>query len=78
MRIDAHVSRCAGETFVFSKGDVATGVRIDIFFGQTEIDDVNQMLFLRRGTADEEIFWFDAENETQFDVERILVSSHSR
>ena len=59
MRVDAHVSDCAGETLVVFEGNVPSGQRIDVFFGQTEIDDVDDFVAMSRLTTDQEVFRFD-------------------
>lgn len=55
MRINAHVSRCSRQAFVFPVPDVLLRQRVDIFFGEAKVDDMYEAVLLARRTTDEEI-----------------------
>ena len=57
--VDAHVADGAGETLVVLEGDVAPGQRVDVLLGQAEIDDVNDLVAMRRLTPDQKILRLD-------------------
>ena len=59
MSVDAHVASGSGQTFVLSKRYVFASFRIDVLFGQTKVDHVNDVHFLRTNPADKEIFRFN-------------------
>ena len=52
MRVDAHVSDGAGETLVVLEGNVASGKRVDVLLGESEVDDVDDFVAMRRLATD--------------------------
>ena len=56
--VDAHVSGRAGEAFVLPVWNVFVGVRVNVFFGKAEIDDMDDLVLFRRGAAYQEILGF--------------------
>ena len=58
MSVDAHVASSAGEIFVFSVRNVLVRGGVDVLFGETEVDDVNDRVFLGRVASDQEILRF--------------------
>ena len=58
VRVDAHVSGRAGETFVLPVWNVFVSVRVNIFFGETEVHDMDDLVLFRRGAAYQEILGF--------------------
>ena len=59
MGVDAHVAGRAGEAFVLPVWNVFVGVRVNVFFGKAEVDNVDDFVLFRRGAAYQEILGFD-------------------
>ena len=59
VRIDAHVASRAGEAFVLPVWNVFVGVRVNVFFGKAEVDNVDDFVLFRRGASYQEILGFD-------------------
>lgn len=55
MSVDAHVSRGAGETLVFPVRYVFVRLQVYVFFGQSEVNDMNNLVSLRRGPTDQKV-----------------------
>ena len=51
MGVDAHVAGCTGEAFVLPVWNVFVGVRVNVFFGKAEVDNVDDFVLFRRGAA---------------------------
>ena len=66
--VNAHVSGCARQTFVLSVCNVLIRLRIDVFFGKTKVDDVDNVVFIVRVSADEEVLGFDVTKYQTFRV----------
>ena len=58
VRVDAHVSGRAGETFVLPVWNVFVGIRVYVFFGKAKIHDMDDLVLFRRGAAYQEILGF--------------------
>jgi hypothetical protein len=59
VRVDAHVSGRTGETFVLPVWNVFVSVRVNVFFGEAEVDNVDDFVLFRRSAAYQEILGFD-------------------
>lgn len=59
MSVDAHVSRRSRETLVFPIGYVFVRLQVYVFFGQSEVNDMNNLLSLRRGPTDQKVLRLD-------------------
>lgn len=59
VRVDAHVTRRAGQAFVFPIRYVFVRLQVYVLFGQSEIYDVNNLFPFGRGSAYQEVFRFD-------------------
>lgn len=57
VRVDAHVSGGSSQTLVFSVRDVFFGLRVDVFFRQAKVDDVNGVLPFGARPAHQEVLW---------------------
>lgn len=55
MRINAHVSCGSRQALVFPIPDVFLRQRVDIFFGEAEVDDMYEAVLFARRTANKEI-----------------------
>lgn len=55
MCIDAHISGSSSQTLVFSVWDVFLGLRVDVFFRQAEVYDVDGVLPFGARSANQEI-----------------------
>lgn len=55
--VDAHVSGGSSQTLVFSVRDVFFGLRVDVFFRQAKVDDVNGVLPFGARPAHQEVLW---------------------
>ena len=58
VRVDAHVSGRAGETFVLPVWNVFVSVRVNVFFGEAEVHDMDDLVLFRRGAPYQEILGF--------------------
>ena len=52
MSVDAHVSRCAGETLVLSVWNVLVRLGVDVQLSQAEVDDVDHFVATQRRSTD--------------------------
>lgn len=59
MRVDAHVTRCARQAFVFPIRYVFVRFQVYVLFGQSEIDDVDDLFPFGRGSSYQEVFRLD-------------------
>lgn len=59
MRVDAHVSRCARQALVLPVRDVFFGLRVNVFFGQTKVYDVDCVLPLAAWPPNQKVLRFD-------------------
>jgi len=57
MCVDAHVTSGAGQAFVFTVRNMLLRRRVDVFFSETKVDDVHQMLFPVGVSTDQEVLW---------------------
>lgn len=57
VRIYGHVSCCSSEALVLPVRNVFFGFRIDVFFGQAKVYDVNDVLFFVALPSDEKVLW---------------------
>lgn len=57
VRIYGHVSCCASEAFVLPVRNVFFGFRINVFFGQAKVNDVNYVLLFVPLPSDKKVLW---------------------
>lgn len=55
MCVDAHISCRSGQALVFSVGDVFLCLRVDVFFRQAEVYDVDGVLPFGAGSSHQEV-----------------------
>jgi len=56
--MNTHVARRAGQTLVFAERDVLLRRRVDVFFRQTEVDDMDDMLLSVGVPSDQKVLRF--------------------
>ena len=59
MCVDGHVSCGTGQALVLPVWNVFFSFRVDVFFGQTKVNDVDDVVFFVPLPPDEKVFWFD-------------------
>lgn len=59
MRVDAHVTRRASQAFVFPIRYVLVRLQVYVLFGQSEIDDVDDLLPFGCASSDQEVLRLD-------------------
>lgn len=57
--VNAHVACRPSETLVLPVRDVFFGLGVDVFFGQTKVDDVDGVLPLAPWSPNQEVLWLD-------------------
>lgn len=59
MRVDAHITRCARQTLVFPVRYVFVRLQVYVLFGQSEIDDVDNLFPFGCASSYQEVFRLD-------------------
>lgn len=59
MGVDTHVTRCTGQRFPFTIGDVLLGLGISVLLGHAKVNYVNHVGSLGAWSSDEEVVRFD-------------------
>jgi uncharacterized protein YuzE len=80
MGVNGGVSRGSSQIFMLTIPNMLMGSRITIFFGESKINDINEIFTLAK--ANQEIIWFDiAMNEIFgvdiFQASNQLISKHN-
>jgi len=57
--VNAHIARRSRQTFVLTERDVLLRRRVDVFFGKTEVNDVNDMLLPVGVPSNQEVLGLD-------------------
>lgn len=66
MRVDAHVASCPCQVFVFTIGNVLVSGRLNVFFSQTEVNYMDNVLLSCGMSTDEKVFWLDIAEDKMF------------
>lgn len=59
MCVDTHISGSASQALMLSVWDVFFGLRVYVFFGKPEVDNMNGVLPLRPWPPHQKILWLD-------------------
>ena len=55
MSVDAHIAGRPSKTLVLPVGDVLISLRVDVLLSQTKVDDMDNVIPLRRLTSNEKV-----------------------
>ena len=67
--MDAHVASCSRQTFVLAERDVLLRRRVNVLFGETEVNDIYDMLLPVGVPSNQKVLWLDVSVDEVFGVD---------